>query len=490
MEPTHHDALPTATRAVLVSSAFCEADTVRQLGREAYSYRFVYRAFAPLLERWGRTSEVDRPASRLDFALRQARREGLDPVHLSFLPLHLLYPTAQAPNVAFPFWEFPDIPDTDFGNTPRNNWARIAGRLDLLLTASNFTRDAFVRAGVRTPVHVVPVPVRPDYFAVPAWQPDQRVVLDCPCYVFPPADTAPPREQDPWQATDFARLSFRQRLRYAYLCYLRPRLPNLVDQTLTQWVRARRVARERLRVLYAVTPRLELSGVVYTTILNPFDWRKNFDDILKAYLLALRDCAGATLVVKLVVCPQLAARSLNAIIRQYQSYGIPHRCRLVFVTDYLSDAQMVDLARASTFYLNGSHAEGACLPLQDFLAAGRPGIAPDHTAMADYFHGDLGFVVASHPEPTYWPHDPDQHLTTTWHRIVWQSLHDQIRASYTLARENQAGYERLAANGRAQIRTFAGAESVWPRLRAALDSLDGCKQSASAEAPRFLRQAS
>src|SRR5688572_18640757 len=102
-------------RAVVVSSAFREADTVRQLGREAYSYRFVYRAFAPLLDRWGLTREVDSPATRLDWALDQARRQGLAPLHLSFLPLHMLYPTAQAPNVAFPFWEFPDIPDTGFG---------------------------------------------------------------------------------------------------------------------------------------------------------------------------------------------------------------------------------------------------------------------------------------------------------------------------------------------------------------------------------------
>src|SRR5207253_2259658 len=128
MEPSHHDAATAGKRAVLVSSAFREADTVRHLGREAYSYRFVYRAFAPLLERWGRTSEIDRPASRLDFALRQARRDGLDPIHLSFLPLHLLYPTAQAPNVAFPFWEFPDIPSTDFGTSSSTAPATLSRR--------------------------------------------------------------------------------------------------------------------------------------------------------------------------------------------------------------------------------------------------------------------------------------------------------------------------------------------------------------------------
>src|SRR5438876_4867186 len=103
-------------RALVVSSAYTAAEAVTHLGREAYSYRFVYRALAPLLERWGRTVEVTRAESRLEYAVHRASREGLEPFHLSFLPLHLLYPTARAPNIAFPFWEFPDIPDQDFGN--------------------------------------------------------------------------------------------------------------------------------------------------------------------------------------------------------------------------------------------------------------------------------------------------------------------------------------------------------------------------------------
>src|SRR5206468_4309916 len=99
---------PAAVALLLANPSTAPA----QLGREAYSSRFLYRAFAPLLDRWAPTSEVDQPASRLDFAVRQARRQGLAPIHLSFLPLHLLYPTAQAPNVGFPFWEYPDIPNT------------------------------------------------------------------------------------------------------------------------------------------------------------------------------------------------------------------------------------------------------------------------------------------------------------------------------------------------------------------------------------------
>src|SRR5262249_3785913 len=149
--------------------------------------------------------------------------------------------------------------------------------------------------------------------------------------------------------------------------------------------------------------------------------------------------------------------------------GLQHRCKLAFVTDYLTNSQMVDLTRASTFYVNTARAEGACLPLQASLAAGRPGIAPGHTAFADYFHDNLGFPVASHPEPACWPHDPAQRLTTSWHRLVWQSLHDQLRASYQVARQDLAGYQELADRGREQMRGYGHSSAVWPLLSAALD---------------------
>jgi hypothetical protein len=454
---------------------YTDAQLAERIGREAYSYRFVYRAFAPMLQRWGRTIEVTQAESRLDFALQQAREQGLQPIHLSFLPLHLTYLTQHAANVVFPFWEFPDLPNRPLGNNPRNNWVNLARHFALILTASTFTRDAFRRAGIHTPIEVIPVPVSAPYFATPTWTPGKRVVLDTPCYVFPqpPGPQAP--APNPWLPAQPSRMGLRARARHVYKSYVAPRIRPNLDKYLTLAARAIAAARQARgadeHVPYAVSPSLELSGVVYTTILNPYDPRKNWQDTLTAYLLALADCEDATLVLKLVVCPELAAQSLNGMLHYYHQLGIRHRCKLAFVTAYLSEAQMVDLARGSTFYLNSARAEGACLPLQSFLAARRPGIAPDHTAMADYFHDDVGLVIESHPEPAPWPHDPEQRLSTHWHRIVWQSLHDQVRAAYDLAGTQPERYQALAARGRERMLEFASGDRVGPRLSAALDSV-------------------
>ena len=76
-------------RALVVSSIFSESDAAKQIGQQNYSYYFVYRAFAPLLERWASTFAITQPESRLDYALWRARQQNLEPLHLSFLPLHL-----------------------------------------------------------------------------------------------------------------------------------------------------------------------------------------------------------------------------------------------------------------------------------------------------------------------------------------------------------------------------------------------------------------
>jgi glycosyltransferase involved in cell wall biosynthesis len=461
-------------RAVVVTPVFTEGDAASKVGEDAYSYFYVYRAFADVLARWGPTSVVTRAESRLDYAIWRARQAGLEPVHLSFLPLHYAYLTSTAANVAYPFWEFPDIPNQDFACNPRNNWVRIANRLDLILTASVCTREAFVKAGVTTPVNVVPVPVREDYFEVPAWQPGQHVTLDCACAVFPQPEPKPAATADAWGPPGGDLPGWRKRAMTAYRLQVRPRLPSWVTRSLSL---ARRVVRRlppapASSLPFQMTALTELAGVVYCSILNFLCPRKNWQDLLTAYLQALADCDDATLVLKLVINPTKAETALLHLYHHYVALRLKHRCKLMVITNYLSDDQMLELARASTFYINTSRAEGACLPLQDFLAAGRPALAPRHSAMTDYFDGTIGFEVRSSPEPALWRLDPELQFATMAHRLDWQSLHDQIRSSYELAKAQQVHYQHLAAHSRQRIARFASAEAVWPRLEQALAVVD------------------
>jgi hypothetical protein len=151
------------------------------------------------------------------------------------------------------------------------------------------------------------------------------------------------------------------------------------------------------------------------------------------------------------------------------------------VTAYLSDDQLLRLTEASTYYLNASRAEGSCLPLQNFMAAGRPAVAPAHTGIADSLDENCGFVVAAHPEPTCWPFDLEGPSTTRWYRPVWQSLYEQVRASYEAANPYSDLYNTLSQAACHRIRRLAHPDSVGPVLWQALDEAAG--------AGRVVRQA-
>src|SRR5205807_391729 len=94
-----------------------------------------------------------------------------------------------------------------FNDNPRNNWSQIAGQLTSILTPSRVMQEAFVRAGVKTPVHVVPVPVDSACFQIPDWSPDRKVVIDCPAYEFPQQEVAArPPVPGPWAKRSISRL--------------------------------------------------------------------------------------------------------------------------------------------------------------------------------------------------------------------------------------------------------------------------------------------
>lgn len=459
--------LPTA---ILVSTVFGHEEVGRQIGAEAYSYRFAFHAFLPLLREVGEVIEVRSSQSRLDFAVREARARGFEPIHLSFRPLQDTYLSSLVPNLAFPFWEFPDVPDEDFDDNPRNNWLRIAGRLSGVLCASEFTRDAFLRAGVRTPVSTVPVPIRAEYFDLAAWHADSagnlpRAAAWVTCHRS--EDTS----MNPW-APPPCPPTFRSRARLLHEERLRPSLPVWANRRLDRAIRTGKqwlgIAEEEVEGDNVSHSRLSLRGVVYTSIFNPFDPRKNWQDLLSAFLIALSDRGDAMLVLKLVVPPELSAGAVGDVREYCQRLGLRHQCKLALVTEYLSDQEILELTRLSTYYVTATRAEGACLPAQDFLAAGRPLIAPCHSSLADYVTSDVAFPVASHPEPASWPHDRSRQIRTTWHRIVWQSLHDQIRASYAFARDAES-YQQMSRRCREHMRGFAAQDRVRPRLQRALE---------------------
>jgi hypothetical protein len=461
-------------RILLVTSVSTESRMLSFVGRAAYSYRFVYRAFGSLLQRWAPIREVEDPEKEFPRVLGECEKENLQPFHLSFLPFHLMPRTPQVPTIAVPAWEFPTIPDRSLGGDPRHNWVARSQETDVIITHTQYSRNAFLRSGVTTPVIVVPVPLNPLYFQVPAWNPGQRVTIDCPCYTFP--DAAFDSKRFAPLGSSEGKTSLRVRMRREVTQFkdeLKTRLPVSLLRFAKASAAAMRAAREVYRQTDVPLPRpqaqVDLSGIVYTSILNHIDGRKNWYDLLTGYLSALQDQEDATLVVKLILSPNREQLGIKEVVSEYLKMGIPHRCKLIFIGSYMSEEQLAELARGSTYYVNTSCAEGSCLPLQDFLAAARPSVAPPHTGMGDSINQNNAFLIDSHLEPICYPQDPAGALSTRWYRLVWQSYYEQLQESYRVAHEELRQYHQMGENGRQAMAELSSAEKVWPVLKSALD---------------------
>lgn len=479
-----------ARREFLVTSYMLGAPLGTNLGAPGYSHEFVARLFSPLLERWGQVRMVKGGTEELQAAAAACRRRGATPVHFSVLPFQDTHILADAVNVVVPAWEFPDVPDHAFARNPRNNWPMVANQADLVIVSGPFTRDALRRAGTTTPIEIVPVPTDDAYFAIPPWNPEEVTRVASWAYAFDAKDRAPRHPACEEGPRARPKQNFRASkvleggLKYACSRVIGRRRRERLSEMIKDWRHKQRTksGRPSMRGLpFPEVDVVELSGVVYTSIFAPDDGRKNWTDMLNAFLYTLGHRDDVTLVFKLI---SKSRKSVGRVMNYYLDRDIKHRCRVVFLCDFLPDEQMVQLCKATTYYLQATKAEGNCLPLMNHLGAGRPGISPRHSSMTDYFDTHSGFVVDSHPEPCAWPHDPQWRLRSTWGRIVWPSLCEQIEQSFELATRRSQAYAQLAANARGRMQSWAGRHAVQARLDAALTNLFATRSVRSAQAGR------
>ena len=460
----------TRPRPIVVTSGTgCDPDRGTNLGHAGYSYAFVARQFTRLLE--------------ADFELRpittrEAGQPGEGPpiaAHLGFRPPHEFELVPGVKNVLIPAWEFPEIPRAPWVTDPRQDWARTANACDLILQLCEFTREAFERGGVTVPMAVIPVPVAPAYFEVDDWRADREILLETPALVLGGQKTGadrdiqstPPRPAPP--AASGGSSVWMRSVRSIYQRCVHPLVPVWAERGVKAGLReARRQRALTRRGPVERVDQISLSGVVFTTVFNPFDRRKNWEDLLSAWHSALGDREGVTLVLKLV---GRDPSGIDEVLSRCQALDLRGGGRVILLTGFLTDAQMVDLARATTWYVTPTRAEGACLPLMQWLAAGRPAVATCPTAIRDYFSHAQGLVVESHPEPCPWPHDPSQVFRTTWQRTVWSSLAEQLRVAHHMALHDPGRYAGLSQGARQVSRERHHPSVVGPRLRQQLGEL-------------------
>ncbi|MDD4200894.1 MAG: hypothetical protein PHS19_05845 [Eubacteriales bacterium] len=214
-----------------------------------------------------------------------------------------------------------------------------------------------------------------------------------------------------------------------------------------------------------------LDGVVYTSIFNPTDGRKNWKDIVIAFCTAFQDVHDATLVLKMT--NHSLASFLGELHFYFQQLG-SFKCRIVALHGFMEAEEYEKLIAATHFYVNASKCEGLCLPLMEYMACCKPAIAPCHTAMADYIDSSSGLVVDSNLEPCILPHERCKVFGAMRYRINWESLANAYRQSYNIVKNKPETYREMAKAASLQIKKFASSIVVKEKLKIFLTKELGC----------------
>lgn len=389
------------------------------LGADEYSYAFVLKDFAPVLARFGEVHVVDDPARQVDLLYENHLARGETSVFLSFAPPHRTTLGLRCPVVPIIAWEYPTIPTEVWEDEKRHDWRWVLRQTGRAITLSGLAARAIKAAmGEDFPVVAIPTPV---------W--DRMPHLDD--LPLPTLEARRPVKVEGF-VLDIRHSDFSPDM-------VTPGLPSS-----------------------GVLPdRVELDGVVFTSVFAPKDGRKNWPDLVTAFLAALGDRPDATLVLKMIGRdPEQWWWELYERLSRARAFV----CRLVVIHGFLHDERYAELIAASHWVVNASNAEGACLPLIEFMSAGRPAIGPAHTAMSDYLDGSRGLLVHADEQYCGWPHDTRMGMTTTRNQVSWSALRDAYGEGYRLVKEDPSRHRSLGEAAGACMKAFCSDQAVADRL--------------------------
>lgn len=404
----------------LIYSSIDDASIVSHFGMPEYSYYFVLKGFQDVLAELGSVTIIHDPQHEVDAIFETCAERGEACVFLSFSPPYRTLVDLKCPTVSVFAWEFSNIPTETWDDDPRNDWRYVFARHGRTITLSSYTAKAVRKVmGEDFPVAAIPVPVWDRYFAAghASHDTEKKPAIDILDYII--------------DSRNYDLSRFRPAPE------LHSSTPTILDST------------------------LHLDGIVFTTVFNPTDGRKNFLDLVTAFCHAFRDIEDATLVLKMTHHEKWSF--LGSMYSLFSELS-PFKCRVVAMNGYLDQAGYEKLIAATDFYVNASHCEGLCLPLMEFMSYGKPVIAPCHTAMEDYIDNANALVLRASLECNVWPQDPRDLFQTLRYRLDWESLFDAYKEGYRITKEEPETYANMSSHAVEKQKNYCSNEIVKRQL--------------------------
>lgn len=307
-----------------------------KFGRAHYSWKIVADLYHQGLEAAGlEIQRVVRPEIYQTEIAQRVMKLRHDDIHLAVKPVEHIRSFYGIKNIFVAGWEFPEFSDRSYGGNPLYNYISILNHADQIWCWSDFTTNNLKSYGINTAITMPPPVIIPSRFE------EKHSILES-----------------------------------ASLALNTMRIPVPED------------IRPLGDVLY------EYKGsVIFFSILNPGDERKQIKLMLTAFQMALNKKPNMILIIKLVIDNIFTTvGNIQEILRvRYRFEG--QSDRIFFIGDTLTYGQMADLMQTANFYLCTSSTEGLNLPMIEAMSQGLVPISSRATAMADYIHEENAIII-------------------------------------------------------------------------------------------------
>jgi glycosyltransferase involved in cell wall biosynthesis len=434
---TRHEPPPLPNYTILYSSAN-DLDLDRALGARHYSYLFAEDHFLKMFAASG-FSAIHLPMPEY-YGQRSALAAEIDA--LGAHPIHLMFRSTEdfrllkcGYNIACFAWEFDVLKDyTQIGEHPFLNQNRMLGICDEIWVPAQYTREVLVSHGIGNVQHI-PAPI-----ALPA-----------------------PRPRDRYDA--LARLADIT-VCPLFVNFLMPRALNrdicsARCLSLGEWLARKMARRDRVRL--------------YLTILNPEDFRKNLDAMLRGFYYFACEDPDSVLIVKALTAQSRFSLVdvVSDVVRNKMGAGTNLECdNIVFFNDFLKDEALSWLYTLADFYLCASVAEGQNLPLLEAMAHGVIPITTRHTAMLDYIARDNAVIIRDRTITNDSEHFGGCVAGKPFviHRSEHSDIYDALRRSTSIP---EAQRSKMSARCVNIVRERYSYQKVWDLIRSRLEGFAG-----------------
>jgi glycosyltransferase involved in cell wall biosynthesis len=407
------------------------------IGWTHYTYHFVAEKFNKTLSAAGcKFTRLEMPEyySRFDALPNypEIKNQAARPAHIIFRSTEDVRLLKPGYNIACFFWEFEVLKDEMRpGEHPFYNQAHMLGLCDEVWVACKFTRDVLQKHAVAN-LHIVPTPIE-----------------------IKEREFSSPRDA----------LNLLGNLTVCPLFHN----PVWTDEE------SLRANKDLARPLYEWWPSNVIDPEIYITVLNPEDHRKNMNAMFRGFYYYRQQNPNAILLVKLVTDLaryQLTYESLvhQLLVNKFPDPNFIKSSAILFIADYLSQAQLDALYQLADFYLCTSIAESQNLPILEAMAYGVIPVSPRHTAMLDYLDDNNSIPIATRSVENFLPHVAPARFGKRFN-INYSDERDVLTALVACGGLRRADRERLSANALTTVTKLYSPDAVIEKACARLEQI-------------------